>query len=47
MATSGLQIETLTKGTGPKPKTGDIVKVHYTGWLLDCCVLAGDGRSIM
>ena len=35
MATSGLQIETLTKGTGPKPKTGDIVKVHYTGWLLN------------
>ena len=35
MATSGLQIETLAKGTGPKPKTGDTVKVHYTGWLLN------------
>ncbi len=35
MATSGLQIETLAKGTGPTPKTGDTVKVHYTGWLLD------------
>ncbi|HZB95674.1 MAG TPA: FKBP-type peptidyl-prolyl cis-trans isomerase [Herpetosiphonaceae bacterium] len=35
MATSGLQIETLAKGTGPTPKTGDTVKVHYTGWLLN------------
>jgi FKBP-type peptidyl-prolyl cis-trans isomerase len=35
MATSGLQFETLAKGTGPKPKTGDTVKVHYTGWLLN------------
>ena len=35
MATSGLQIETLAKGAGPKPKTGDTVKVHYTGWLLN------------
>ncbi len=35
MATSGLQIETLARGTGPQPKTGNTVKVHYTGWLLD------------
>ena len=35
MATSGLQIETLAKGTGPTPKNGDTVKVHYTGWLLN------------
>lgn len=30
-----MKIETLTSGTGPAPKTGDTVKVHYTGWLTD------------
>jgi FKBP-type peptidyl-prolyl cis-trans isomerase FkpA len=32
---SGLQIETLTAGTGESPKATDKVKVHYTGWLID------------
>jgi FKBP-type peptidyl-prolyl cis-trans isomerase len=32
---SGLQIETLTEGTGPSPKPTDTVKVHYTGKLID------------
>jgi FKBP-type peptidyl-prolyl cis-trans isomerase len=32
---SGLQYKVLTKGTGPKPKAEDVVKVHYTGKLLD------------
>ncbi len=32
---SGLQIETLTEGTGPSPKATDTVKVHYTGTLID------------
>lgn len=31
--TTGLQIEKLTEGTGPTPKAGDRVSVHYTGWL--------------
>ena len=30
---SGLKYEELVAGAGPQPKTGDIVKVHYTGWL--------------
>ena len=32
---SGLQIETLTPGTGESPKPTDNVKVHYTGTLID------------
>lgn len=32
---SGLQIEVLKKGTGPKPKATDKVKVDYTGKLID------------
>ena len=32
---SGLQYEDLTVGTGATPQKGQIVEVHYTGWLLD------------
>jgi FKBP-type peptidyl-prolyl cis-trans isomerase len=32
---SGLQYTILKKGTGPKPKVTDKVKVHYRGTLLD------------
>lgn len=32
---SGLQYQVITQGTGPKPKEGDLVRVHYTGTLLD------------
>jgi FKBP-type peptidyl-prolyl cis-trans isomerase len=35
MTTSDLQIEKLAEGTGPAPKKGDTVRVHYTGWLTD------------
>jgi FKBP-type peptidyl-prolyl cis-trans isomerase len=33
--TSGLQYEVVTMGTGQKPVLTDVVKVHYTGKLLD------------
>ena len=32
---SGLKYWELKKGTGAVAKTGDSVKVHYTGWLTD------------
>ena len=32
---TGLQIETLTEGTGERPKGSDKVKVHYTGKLIN------------
>ena len=32
---SGLQYWDLKKGTGPIAKSGQTVKVHYTGWLTD------------
>ena len=30
-----LKIEKLVEGNGKAPKAGDMVVVHYTGWLLD------------
>ena len=30
---AALQIEELVVGTGPSPKAGQTVRVHYTGWL--------------
>lgn len=32
---SGLQYEVITMGTGPKPTTENVVKVHYKGELID------------
>ncbi|MGA7160136.1 MAG: FKBP-type peptidyl-prolyl cis-trans isomerase [Bacteroidota bacterium] len=32
---SGMKYEILKEGTGPSPKRGDSVTVHYTGWLED------------
>ena len=32
---SGLQYKVIKLGTGPKPTASDVVKVHYTGTLID------------
>ncbi len=32
---SGLQYEVVKQGTGPKPTSSDVVKVHYSGKLFD------------
>ena len=35
---SGLQYEVITMGTGPKPGPEDVVRVHYTGSLIDSTI---------
>jgi len=32
---NGMKYEIIKEGTGPSPKRGDSVTVHYTGWLED------------
>lgn len=33
MSTNDLQIEKLIEGSGPVPRKGQVVRVHYTGYL--------------
>ncbi len=35
MTKSGVQVEVITEGKGASPKEGQVVTVHYTGWLTD------------
>lgn len=35
MTKSGVSIEVITEGKGASPKEGQVVTVHYTGWLTD------------
>ncbi len=35
MTKSGVNVEVIKEGTGAAPKEGQIVTVHYTGWLTD------------
>ncbi len=35
MSNPDLKVEHLVHGTGPSPKRGATVTVHYTGWLTD------------
>lgn len=35
MSDEELKIEDLKEGTGQEVKDGDVVVMHYTGWLLD------------
>jgi FKBP-type peptidyl-prolyl cis-trans isomerase len=35
MTKSGVKVEVITEGKGPTPKEGQMVTVHYTGWLTD------------
>jgi FKBP-type peptidyl-prolyl cis-trans isomerase len=30
-----MKVESIVAGTGPSPKSGETVTVHYTGWLTD------------
>lgn len=32
---SGVEVDILQEGTGAQPKQGQVVTVHYTGWLTD------------
>lgn len=35
MSAADFKIEKIVEGSGAAPKTGNVVQVHYTGWLTD------------
>ena len=35
MSAADFKVEKLVEGTGAAPKAGNVVQVHYTGWLAD------------
>ncbi|MFA6456046.1 MAG: FKBP-type peptidyl-prolyl cis-trans isomerase [Bacteroidota bacterium] len=35
MTKSGVNVEVIVEGKGASPKEGQIITVHYTGWLTD------------
>ena len=35
MSAADFKVEKLVEGTGAAPKAGNVVQVHYTGWLTD------------
>ena len=39
----GLKIRTLIEGSGETANNGDILKMHYTGWLYDANMLNNQG----
>lgn len=45
VAEAGLQIRTLAKGYGKAAEPGDMVSVHYTGWLYDETAENGRGTK--
>lgn len=43
---SGLKMFNITKGSGPKPKTGDIVKLNYEGYFTDGRLFDSNVKSV-
>lgn len=41
----GVEKTILTEGTGPQPKVGQTISMHYTGWLKDPSKPDGRGFS--
>lgn len=35
VTSTGVTVDVIVQGTGPQPKKGQAVTVHYTGWLTD------------
>jgi len=35
VTSSGVTVDVIVQGNGPQPQKGQVVTVHYTGWLTD------------